>query len=402
MAAVCQLLGLPGELRNRIYESIHLLEGIEVIRGCTRLHPLGYTCRQLLLEITSHTAAYATQDAAIDVRTWVFDYDFRDISKWLEQHPCVGSDVEPRFLKLHLVIWPSTSLAGLPIEGSKDDSYEIHLPTPERRLRLLKRNVETWKIGKWSAENFKEENAAGRKDPAMPKYLDLLDHRTKCKYIVRFSVKLLEQECYCPCLPKPRQQTASLPASFQLRFGNPRRDFIARLQHTIFRSYRPAAQAERDFDACNHVLWACTTASWLVCACRPNPQSPGCGCTDEVQGTESDAAVRCSGLRHELHDRNLLRGLKEFEVRCTRLLDLREETGRESMRMSFKDLWSDARKRRAEDDTRDERKKRAVDVAGMSIEREWRAEISEVPQWDVDMLSEGLDGMELDTSDLQG
>ncbi|OQN98358.1 hypothetical protein B0A48_15625 [Cryoendolithus antarcticus] len=382
MAGTSNLLSLPGELRNRIYESIHLLEGIEVIRGRTRLHPLSYTCRQLRLEITSHKAAYATSDAAIDIRTWVFDFDFSNTSKWLEQHPCVGSEVEPRFLKLHLY-----------------DSYEIHMPTIERRLQQMERNMETWKVGKWSAENFKQENAAGKNNPAMPRYLDLVDYRTKYQYIVRISTKLLEPDHYCTCWPKPREATAKMPESFQRRFGHPRRDFMARIRQVVFRRYRPGIQAEWDLDACNHVLWSCTAGGAMPCGCVVDPLNYGCKCTTEVQGRDSEVSLLYDAQRHYVYDRDLLVALKSAEVRYTRLADL-EEYSSPGLASCFKDRWSGTRKRIAADDTRGERKKRAINVAGMSIEGEWRAKVAAELKWDdamdIDILSDGLTSMELE------
>ncbi|OQO03804.1 hypothetical protein B0A48_10444 [Cryoendolithus antarcticus] len=371
MAGLCHLLNLPGELRNNIYDCIHLNEGIEVIKDRTRPHPLGYTCRQLHLEITSHTAAHATLDAAIDVRTWVFDFDFSDIAKWLDQHPCVDSDLEPRFLKLHLVTRPSTSLAGLPLEGDKNDDYEIHLPISERRLCLLERNMETWKVGRWNAENFKKDNEDSMPDPGLPRYLDLHHRSTKCQYIVRFTMKLLEPERYHLCWPKPRKQTAEMPASFQERFKQPGHDYIARIKRYVFQRYRYPVQAERDFDDCNVVLWS-----------------------------ENVYARQYSEERHKLYDRNLLVSLKCAEVRSMQDADWLERIRWESMEDCFKGVRNPRRKREAEDDTRDERKKRAIDVAGMGIEKQWRAEVAETPQWDdamdIDVLTDGLTSIELE------
>ncbi|KAK6441540.1 hypothetical protein LTR95_002240 [Oleoguttula sp. CCFEE 5521] len=386
MAGVCHLLNLPGELRNNIYDCIHLNKGIEVIKDRTRLHLLGYTCRQLHLEITSHTAAHATLDAAIDVRTWVFDFDFSDIAKWLDQHPCVGSDLEPRFLKLHLVTRPSTSLAGLPLEGDKNDDYEIHLPISERRLCLLERNMETWKVGRWNAENFKKDNEDSMPDPGLPRYLDLHHRSTKCQYIVRFTMKLLESERYHLCWPKPRKQTAEMPASFQKRFKQPGHDYIARIKLHVFQRYRYSCQAEHDFDDCNVVLWRCIYGARMTCACVPDPLKGYCE-------------------RHKLYDRNLLISLKCEEVRCVQDADWLERMQRDSMSEGYKGSRFGRRKREAQDDTRDERKKRSIDVAGMSIEGQWRAKVAEEPKWndarDIDILSDGLTSMELATADAE-
>ncbi|KAK6433571.1 hypothetical protein LTR95_010247 [Oleoguttula sp. CCFEE 5521] len=168
-----------------------------------------------------------------------------------------------------------------------------------------------------------------------------------------------------------------MPASFQERFAQPGHDYVTRVQTFAFQWLKQALQPEPDFYDYNTV----------------------------IRGGENKQALQNVEQRHKIYDRNLLDSLKCAEVRSVRDADWLEGMRRESMKNCYKGVNNPRKKREAEDDTRDERKKRSIDVAGMSIEGQWRAKVAEESggdnAMDIDILSDGLTSMELETANAE-
>ncbi|OQO03805.1 hypothetical protein B0A48_10445 [Cryoendolithus antarcticus] len=210
MAPLCNLLILPGELRNEIYDSVLALEGITIINARTGLHSLGRTCRQLNTELTSHTNGRAA-DAAIPVHATIFDLDFSHVETWLESNPSLPGKI--RRLALNVVILSSASRIGLPYENEDEGgSPRSMLAISDGRLIRMYFNVRAcvnrrWKFCEYDPGSETSSHYVTSEVSPRLTCFRLETKETAAQYIGTLALHMQETIRCSPSWPKPRNDS---------------------------------------------------------------------------------------------------------------------------------------------------------------------------------------------------
>nr|OQO27006.1 hypothetical protein B0A51_07632 [Rachicladosporium sp. CCFEE 5018] len=407
MAGHCFLLSLPGELLNNIYDAVHTLEGITLIGDHTQVHPLGRTCHQLHQEVVSRTSANAEKDVQVTVRARIYDFDFQDLRKWLAQHPCPSSSrsklVDVRKFELTIVIRPSDSLAGLPY---KEEQHTRSLfPTPIRHVHLLEHNTAcAMTLGKWSVDRHADANknfGVLEHSQDRPARLDFYHRDTFSSCLIQFAVEVQDpmEKRYSKCWPKrrPQMQGSRLPPALP-PYGYLEDDY---LESARLASYETLYHG--DYEDNEPFRWVVAMSTWghtKLKACPVGSTSCTFDCVSPDREDKNTVAEACLEERYKLYDRKLFIHLEHVVVTKRALSDrgrLENPMNLKCMNAMYNLRRTPPRtmKREEEDDQRNPRKRRAIDISGIDVEKAWRAEVESVPQGDVDMLCSGLSGLEM-------